>query len=217
MSVGDLNETQRMLPEINYQIETITMAGQSLRLAVPDQAEVASRYLAEAVPNRADGFWAKIWPSSRALVEFMYTNPTWINNKIVGELGAGLGLPSLWAAATASSVCCTDQSQDAVALVQIAARLNGIENLTAMTWNWNEPVTIPPADVWLLSDGNYDADNNIQLLDFLLDQLEKGSTLLLTTPGRLTGQKFLTALLPYCRQRERYGEDSPVFAFAFQK
>ena len=83
--------------------------------------------------------------------------------------------------------------------------------------HWNEPATLPPADLWLLSDGNYDADNNIQLLNFLLNQLEKGSSLLLTTPGRLTGQAFLTALLPYCRQREQYGEDSPVFAFAFQK
>ena len=217
MCVGDLSESQRMLPALNYHIETVSIAGQSLRLAVPDQEEIASRYLAEPVQQRAAGFWAKIWPSALALVEFMFANPTWINNKALCELGAGLGLPSLWAAATAGSVCCTDQSQEAVALVETSARLNDIGNLRAMTWNWNEPATLPPADLWLLSDGNYDADNNIQLLNFLLNQLEKGSSLLLTTPGRLTGQAFLTALLPYCRQREQYGEDSPVFAFAFQK
>lgn len=212
-----MNESQHMLPEISYQIETITIAGQRLQLAVPDQEEIASRYLGTAIENRADGFWAKIWPSSRALVEFMHAHPGWINNKRICELGAGLGLPSLWAAATAGSVCCTDQSQEAVALVQLSARLNGLENLNALTWNWNEPATIPPADLWLLSDGNYDADNNSQLLRFLQDQLEKGSSLLLTTPGRLAGQEFLNALLPYCRQREQYGGDSPVFAFAFQK
>ena len=60
-------------------------------------------------------YWSKVWPSAEALALFILQHPEYIAGKMVVELGAGLGLPSLVAAQMAASVLCTDYEPEAVA------------------------------------------------------------------------------------------------------
>jgi len=79
-------------------------------------------------------YWAELWPAARALAEALPD----VSGLRVVELGCGLGLPSLIAAAKGASVTAVDWSPDAVELLLANAARNGLE-LRAEVRDWREP------------------------------------------------------------------------------
>jgi predicted nicotinamide N-methyase len=79
-------------------------------------------------------YWAELWPAARALAEVLPD----VSGLRVVELGCGLGLPSLIAAAKGASVTAVDWSPDAVELLLANAARNGLE-LRAEVRDWREP------------------------------------------------------------------------------
>ena len=79
-------------------------------------------------------YWAELWPAARALAEVLPD----VSGLRVVELGCGLGLPSLVAAAKGASVTAIDWSPDAVELLLANAARNGLE-LRAEVRDWREP------------------------------------------------------------------------------
>jgi len=79
-------------------------------------------------------YWAELWPAARALVEALPD----VDGLRVVELGCGLGLPSLVAAAKGATVTATDWSGDAIALLRENAARNGLA-LRAEVRDWREP------------------------------------------------------------------------------
>lgn len=79
-------------------------------------------------------YWAELWPAARALAEALLD----VSGLRVVELGCGLGLPSLIAAAKGASVTAVDWSPDAVELLLANAARNGLE-LRAEVRDWREP------------------------------------------------------------------------------
>jgi predicted nicotinamide N-methyase len=152
-------------------------------------------------------FWAKLWPSAMILTEFMQDHPHWVSQKKVLELAAGLGLPSLYAAHFASSVLCSDYDKNAVAFINENIALNAIHNMEATVINWCHLPDELEWDVLLMSDVNYDPDSFEMLLQLLLRCLANGKTILLSTPQRLAGKAFITAILPYCILNEERMHD----------
>lgn len=142
-------------------------------------------------------FWAKLWPSAIALASFIQQQPEWVAGKLVAELAAGLGLPSLIAASYATQVRCSDLNEEAMIFAEQSARLHQIENIQFETCNWSNPPDDLNAGVVLLSDINYDPDAFEALEKFLNDLLGKGCTLLLATPQRLMAKPFIEKLLPF--------------------
>jgi predicted nicotinamide N-methyase len=67
-------------------------------------------------------YWAELWPSGLALAECVAALD--LADVDVLELGCGLGLPSLVAAACGASVLATDWAPEAVELVRANARRN---------------------------------------------------------------------------------------------
>jgi predicted nicotinamide N-methyase len=78
-------------------------------------------------------YWAELWPAATALAESLPE----VDGLRVIELGAGLGVPSLVAAAQGAHVTATDWSQNAVELLRENARRNGLE-LAVECWDWRE-------------------------------------------------------------------------------
>ena len=58
-----------------------------------------------------------------------------------------------------------------------------------------------------MSDVNYDPEDFENLLQLILLFLAKGQTILLSTPQRLVGKAFITALLPFCKLNEEKWQD----------
>jgi predicted nicotinamide N-methyase len=80
-------------------------------------------------------YWAELWPAASALAAAL---PAELEGVRVVELGCGLGVPSLVAAARGAEVVATDWAADAIDLLRQNATRNDLE-LRAKVWDWRDP------------------------------------------------------------------------------
>ncbi len=166
---------------------------------IPDYEQVKQVYtsLIKIEPNTPFPFWAKLWPSSMALVNVLKSNPDWIKDKHVLELGAGIGLPSLMLAGIAKSIQVSDYADEAVELLQKNIAHLNLMNVQALQLDWNHlPISIQP-DVLILSDVNYDPSQFDTLIQIITSKILDGCTILLATPQRIMASPFVQALETY--------------------
>jgi predicted nicotinamide N-methyase len=133
-------------------------------------------------------YWAELWPSGLALARAVATLD--LRGAFVLELGAGLGLPSLVAAAGGAEVLATDWAEDAIELLRRNAARNELA-LRAELVRWDEPEALLSEAPWALvlgSDLLYEQRNADQLLE-LLPRL--GADVLLAEPRRPFSKGFL--------------------------
>jgi predicted nicotinamide N-methyase len=129
-------------------------------------------------------YWAELWPAGLSLAAAL---PQSLRGLRVVELGCGLGIPSLVAAARGARVLATDWSADALALLETNAARNGLDVETARV-RWDEPERFGGGwDLVLAADVLYEHRNVPQLLA-LLPRL--GREVLLAEPGRPPSQAF---------------------------
>lgn len=107
-------------------------------------------------------YWAELWPAARALAEALPV----VDGLRVVELGCGLGLPSLVAAAKGARVTATDWSPDAIELLRENAARNGLE-VQAEVRDWREPWD-ERFDLVLAADVLYERRNVEPVLERLL-------------------------------------------------
>ena len=112
-------------------------------------------------------YWAELWPASLALAAAL---PEVAGLRVV-ELGCGLGVPSLVAAARGAEVTATDWAADAVDLVRENAARNGLE-LRAEVHDWREPWD-ERFDLVLAADVLYEQRNVEPLLERLRELAPK--------------------------------------------
>jgi predicted nicotinamide N-methyase len=167
--------------------ETVKLAGRELTLIRPASADALIDEEAfdddEFLP-----YWAELWASGIALAREVGASD--LDGARVLELGAGLGLPSLAAAIRGAHVFATDWAADAIELLLVNARRNGVE-LSAERVRWDEPAALlagAPWDLVLGADLLYESRNADQLLE-LLPLL--GADVLLADPGRPFVRGFL--------------------------
>jgi predicted nicotinamide N-methyase len=148
-------------------------------------------------PNTPFPFWAKLWPSSIALLDVLEAQPQLIQNKHVLEIGAGIGLPSLMMADIAKSIQISDYDKEAVTLLQKNIEHLQLQNAEALQLDWNNVPENLNAEVILLSDVNYDP-TQFDLLISLIDKfIRQGSTIILSTPQRIMASPFVQNLESY--------------------
>ncbi len=181
------------------QLHSFNLGVRDVTLYVPQLKAVQKLYEQQKKKNGQTPFpyWAQVWPASIALAQWLVQQPKYTRNKNVLELAAGLGMPSLAIAPLAQKVTCTDYLSEAVAVAQQSALYNGFENIDCRVLDWNH---LPPeleADVLLLSDVNYEPQQFEMLYRVLQQFLQKGTTIILSTPQRLMARPFIERLLPW--------------------
>jgi predicted nicotinamide N-methyase len=127
-------------------------------------------------------YWAELWPASLALAAAL---PDVAGLRVV-ELGCGLGVPSLVAAARGADVTATDWADDAVELLRRNAARNDLV-LRAEVRDWREPWN-ERFDLALAADVLYEQRNVEPLLERLC---ELAPTALLGLAGRPYEAEFL--------------------------
>ena len=186
------------------QVKNFIFGEHSLKLQVPDEHLVREQY--HSSPGSTDKpvfpYWAKLWPASEALSDYLHANPQLIKNKIVLELAAGLGLPSIYAALHAKKVISSDYAPAALDLINESANLNGFSNLECRLIDWHHYPTELQADVVLMSDVNYEPAQFEVLHNLITTLVHKGSTIILSTPQRIMAKPFVELLLPYSVENE---------------
>jgi predicted nicotinamide N-methyase len=152
-------------------------------------------------PNTPFPFWAKLWPSSIALLDVLEAHPHLIQNKHVLELGAGIGLPSLMLAPITKSIQISDYDKEAVALIQKNIEHLQLQNAEALQLDWKNVPENLNAEVILLSDVNYDP-TQFDLLISLIDKfVRQECTIILSTPQRIMASPFVQKLEAYIIER----------------
>lgn len=188
-----------------YPLQLVTLKN-GLSLYVPDPALIQSTYQKLVAENAATIFpyWAKIWASAEALVKFLQEEPAWIQNKIVLEIGAGIGTPSLNIAAQTNKIIISDYAPDAVSLLQKNIEHLKLINAQALYLDWNHISDDMIADTILLSDANYEPNQHNNLTVLIQKFINKGSTILLATPNRLASNPFIAAISKYIISTKMY-------------
>ena len=153
-------------------------------------------------------FWAKVWASSKAMVAFLQEEPKWIENKQVLEIGAGIGFPSFIVAQKANSVIISDYNSDAVSLAQKNINHLNITNATANVLDWNHIPSSLFADTILLSDINYNPNDFNSLVDSITRFINMDSTIVLSTPNRITTNPFIDRLSAFVHKTKKYTIDT---------
>jgi predicted nicotinamide N-methyase len=187
--------------KLQTSLETFHFGDYRFNAFVPDSLALQQAFSKQLQkdPSTPAPYWAQVWPSAYALCEFIATQPHWLQNKTVLELAAGLGLPSLLTSQLATKVTCSDYVPEAVELMQQSVQENKLKNINARLIDWNHLPNDLFVDVLLLSDINYEPQAFETLFKVIISFLEKGTTILLSTPQRLMAKPFIDRLLPYSK------------------
>ena len=140
-------------------------------------------------------YWAELWPAARALAAAL---PADLTDVRVVELGCGLGVPSLVAAARGAVVTATDWAAAAVELLAENATANGLE-LRAEARDWRDPWP-DRFDLALAADVLYE-ERNVQPLSERLREL--APTALVALAGRPYEAEFLRLAAPVTEVAKR--------------
>ncbi len=174
--------------------ETIEAGGVTLTLTRP----VAPDALIDEDAFARDEFlpyWAELWPAARALSAAL---PADLAGVRVVELGCGLGVPSLVAAARGAVVTATDWAEEAVALLERNARANSLD-VRAEVRDWRDPWP-EEFDLALAADVLYE-ERNVQPLLGRLREL--APVALVGLAGRPYEAEFLRLAAPVTEIAER--------------
>jgi predicted nicotinamide N-methyase len=174
----------------------LTQISADKAIYIPDYEQVKHIYasLLKLDPTTPFPYWAKVWPSSIALLDVLKAHPHLIQNKHVLEIAAGIGLPSLMMANITKSIQISDYNLNAVELLRKNIKYLELENAEALQLDWNAlPETIHP-EVVILSDVNYDPTQFETLTKLIEKFINQGSTIILSTPQRIMASSFVLAL-----------------------
>ena len=175
---------------------------ENFSIYIPDYEQVKEIYesILKEDSSKDFPFWAKLWPSSIALIQFLQTKSDLIKGKTVLEIGAGIGLPSFFIAGKAKSIQVTDYELDAVELMyKNIAHLN-LDNVQAFRLDWNKvPKGIKP-EVLILSDVNYNPNEFDPLIALIKELVASGTLVILSTPQRIMASPFVNALQQLIQQ-----------------
>jgi predicted nicotinamide N-methyase len=194
--------------------ETFLLGGREVRMLRPrDGDALLDELLTEDDPDEDRlPFWAELWPSGTALARAVAASPP-VGLRVL-ELGCGLGLVSIAAAAAGASVLAADRSPEAIAFTTVNAERNGVELRTALC-AFDQPAPLlaeAPWDLVLAADVLYEKDN-LPVLAWLLPRLV-GTTgeVWLADPERRLAATFLADLDAGGWHRDRLTADPPAVA-----
>lgn len=179
-------------------VRRVDVAGRRFDLLSLRDFEATVAALADRVNRGADPRWFEawcpmfgtLWPSATHLAAFAAQRP--LRGRSVLELGCGLALPSLVAAAAGARVVATDQHPHARAFLRENVARNGVTvRYEAFDWSGAVPADLPPAfDHVLASDVLYTREMPAILAAAFDRFLAPGGEAWLTDPGRPWLQEF---------------------------
>ncbi|MDP1559812.1 MAG: methyltransferase domain-containing protein [Pirellulaceae bacterium] len=143
-------------------------------------------------------FWAQAWPSARRLVDWMLEEnrrQSWAGRRVL-DLGCGVGLCGCVAAAVGAEVTLADYAEPAVWFAAANA-WPWRERASTIVFDWHKDVLSDKFDVILGADIVYEQRNWAALLRFFDSYLSDAGQIVLTEPGRDTGETFQNYLRPH--------------------
>ena len=159
--------------------------------AIEDFDETVSTAIEEGMSENAIPIFGDLWPSGRALADFIAKEH--LSGKTVLELGCGLGLASIAAAkAGARLVYATDYNRAAEEFVLKNAELNRVsKQVKFLTLDWQNFQNLLGCDYIIGSDLIYDPTTSQFLISQIRQQMKDQTKVFLMDPGRVQLRDFL--------------------------
>lgn len=168
-------------------------------------------------------YWAHLWIGATALARQIATELPSLAGKAVLDIGCGVGLPGLVAAARGAAVDFVDHEEAALAFVAASLERNGLAGRTLKLDFTREP---PPGlyDLVIGAEVVYQPSSYAPLARFLDAALSPGGALLLSDAFRADASTFFAALeargLRGRKTPRRIWEDGrphPLFLWTFER
>jgi len=176
---------------MGYTSETTVMfPGKTFKINVVEDID----YLLDLVETDDDvPFWAVLWPAALGMAEYFWQNTAFDGKRIL-ELGAGLGLVGIVAAAKGAEVVQTDFIPEALQLAEQNARINGIRKIQRVLADWRKFPLDDRFDLIIGSDILYEPTLHRFLKEIFQNNLKPGGTVVLADPGRDDAKSFISML-----------------------
>jgi predicted nicotinamide N-methyase len=183
---GDYPLLEFRMPAAGHEI---VVCGEAINITTDDEMEFFDG-LRYTVP-----FAAALWPGAIGLAEQLAELAEEFADRYVLELGAGIGLPGIVAAALGARVVQTDHKVVSAELAQRNAELNGIGNIEYRLSAWTSWHNRDRYDWIIGSDILYYDDMHPFLMEILDRNLAPDGRVLLADPYRPPALSFLDRVL----------------------
>ena len=172
----------------------IPAGGRTWDLWIPEDPDELLEAVEEGDFHRDERmpYWGEIWPSSWALADFINETRK-VRGRSTLELGCGLGLPSLSAAAAGARVLATDYFPEALELLRRNACEASLDLDTAYL-DWREPEHLEGFDLVMGADLLYEHRSIEPLIRLLSQDLRWYPEILIADPRRATARPFAARL-----------------------
>jgi len=166
----------------------IAIGGRTLSIWRPPDMESLIDLSAFEADERIP-YWADVWESAIVLAEDLAA----MNGagKTLLELGCGLGLPSLVAAAAGFTVTATDYEETALEGVRYNAERNGVAGLRTRVLDWRSiPDDLGTFDLVVAADVLYETHHPAALAATIRSSLDRAGLGLVADPCRAKAAGF---------------------------
>jgi predicted nicotinamide N-methyase len=168
-------------------------------------------------------YWAHLWIGARALARRIAESDDIAGRRVL-DLGCGLGLPGLIAAAKGASVVFADREPAALEFVRASTERNQFRDVRFVTLDFTRSSLDVEFDVILGAELVYDPQSYLPLADFLVRHLARDGRIHLTDAFRSDAERFFTELRTRgfagersaCREWED-GKPQGLFLWAFRR
>jgi predicted nicotinamide N-methyase len=133
--------------------------------------------------------WAKIWEPSLVLADYLAGMPP-DPEKLLLEIGAGLGMVGIVAAAFGHRVTLSDLDVHCLDFTRANGMLNHFSDLEVIKLDWSAPELDRSFDYIVGSEVVYDEKHFSPLKDFFKAYLKPGGEVILTAGMRPTSMEF---------------------------
>lgn len=165
------------LPGVYFRDLELTLGGRVLRVYAASAVDLLQRARGDRIP-----YWCVAWPAGLGLARYLAGKA--LAGKRVLEVGSGVGISGLGAAAAGAEVLVTDNEPHALRLAKMNALRNGLA-LRAAAADWRDWPLRGRFDVVCGSDVTYEPAAFPALLRVLSEAVSADGEVLLTDPGRL--------------------------------
>lgn len=143
-------------------------------------------------------YWVELWPASIALADWLANKGGRLREKLCVDMGCGLGLTAMVAAAQGARVLAMDYEFDALAYARKNAVSNKVPQPLWTTMDWRAPaVAARSIDCIWGGDIMYERRFVDPVLRFITHALAPGGTVWMAEPNRDVYQYFRAALFRY--------------------
>jgi len=134
--------------------------------------------------------WCKLWEASKMLAAFLAHKPVRPERRLI-EIGAGLGLVSIAAAAAGHDITLTEYDLDALEFARANAHINGLRQLAVQRLDWNRPELDRKFDLLVGSEVIYKKQDFEPLLRLFQYALQPDGEIILASEARGIVADFL--------------------------